>query len=341
MMDRLVKKALKTTETVKILYFPKIVFLNRFSGTVLAFIKKRKTFTRGGDTMRNLFKHLVAAAVVGVLSANVFAATTIVYSNNPAPGDLFSNSGSAFLGQAVGTSGWYYNNVRYGGEVGIRTNYPFNGNGSVYMRTPTGAAKADIEFLVNAVPIGGNFVSTGVIAPLSQLQSVSYSWYRDNSANPVSKHLHPVLRILLDADGNLNTLGDRGGLVWESVYQLGPSYTAPTNTWVTQTIDDSSWLWNFGLGGTLMDIDGDGYPHNSNLAAWKANFPNAVIIGFNMGLGSGWNGDFVGAVDNISWTIEGITTTTNFEVVPEPTTMALFGLGLLGAAGGLLRRKSA
>jgi hypothetical protein len=29
------------------------------------------------------------------------------------------------------------------------------------------------------------------------------------------------------------------------------------------------------------------------------------------------------------------------EVVPEPTTMALFGLGLLGAAGGLLRRKPA
>jgi len=289
--------------------------------------------------MRNLFKHLLAAAVVGVLSANVFAATTIVYSNNPAPGDLFSNSLSTPLGQAVGTSGWYYNNVRNGGKVGIRTNYPFNGNGSVYMRTPTGAAKADIEFLVNAVSIGGNFVSTGVIAPLSQLQSVSYSWYRD-SASTVAGHLHPVLRILLDADGDLTTVGDRGGLVWESVYQLAP-YTAPTDTWVTQTIDDNSWLWNFGLGGTLMDIDGDGYPHNSNLAAWKAHFPNAVIIGFNMGLGSGWTGNFIGAVDNISWTINGITTTTNFEVVPEPTTMALFGLGLLGAAGGLLRRKSA
>jgi hypothetical protein len=142
MMDRLVKKALKTTETVKILYFPKIVFLNRFSGTVLAFIKKRKTFTRGGDTMRNLFKHLVAAAVVGVLSANVFAATTIVYSNNPAPGDQFTNSGPLNQGQAVGTSGWYYNNVRNNGAVGIRTNYPFNGNGSVYMRTPTGASES-------------------------------------------------------------------------------------------------------------------------------------------------------------------------------------------------------
>jgi len=291
--------------------------------------------------MRNLFKHLVAAAVVGVLCTNVFAATTIVYSNDPAPGDLFSNSLSTPLGQAVGTSGWYYNNVRDNGAVGIRTNYPFNGNGSVYMRTPTLDAEAGIEFLGNALTIGvpGNFYSVTAIAPLSQLQSVSYSWYRDSTSS-VAGHLHPVLRILLDADGDLNTTSDRGGLVWESVYQLYP-YTAPTNTWVTQTITDSSWLWNFGLGGTLMDIDGDGYAHNSNLAAWKAYFPNAVIIGFNMGLGSGWTGDFVGAVDNISWTIEGITTTTNFEVVPEPTTMALFGLGLLGAAGGLLRRKSA
>ena len=292
--------------------------------------------------MRNLFKHLVAAAVVGVLCTNVFAATTIVYSNDPAPGDLFSNSGSAFLGQAVGTSGWYYNNVRYGGEVGIRTNYPFNGNGSVYMRTPSKDAKADIEFLGNALATGnpGNFYSVTAIAPLKHLVSVSYSWYRDSTSS-VAGHLHPVLRILLDADGDLNTVGDRGGLVWESVYQLGP-YTAPTNTWVTQTVDDNSWMWNYGLGiGFAANINSTPYAYDATLAEWKAYFPNAVIIGFNMGLGSGWTGDFVGAVDNISWTIEGITTTTNFEVVPEPTTMALFGLGLLGAAGGLLRRKSA
>ena len=292
--------------------------------------------------MRNLFKHLVAAAVVGVLSANVFAATTIVYSNNPAPGDLFSNSASTSLGQAVGTSGWYYNNVRNGGKVGIRTNYPFNGNGSVYMRTPSKDAKADIEFLGNALATGnpGNFYSVTAIAPLKHLVSVSYSWYRDSTSS-VAGHLHPVLRILLDADGDLNTVGDRGGLVWESVYQLGP-YTAPTNTWVTQTVDDNSWMWNYGLGiGFAANINSTPYAYDATLAEWKAYFPNAVIIGFNMGLGSGWTGDFVGAVDNISWTIEGITTTTNFEVVPEPTTMALFGLGLLGAAGGLLRRKSA
>jgi len=40
----------------------------------------------------------------------------------------------------------------------------------------------------------------------------------------------------------------------------------------------------------------------------------------------------------IGWTLDGIATT--FEVVPEPTTMLLFGLGLLGFAGTVRRKKS-
>jgi len=65
------------------------------------------------------------------------------------------------------------------------------------------------------------------------------------------------------------------------------------------------------------------------------------VYAISAGIGSGW-GTFEGAVDNISYRFgNGPIVTTNFEVVPEPTTMALFGLGLLGAAGGLLRRRSA
>jgi len=54
-----------------------------------------------------------------------------------------------------------------------------------------------------------------------------------------------------------------------------------------------------------------------------------VILGFSAGVGSGWNGVFTGAVDDISWTIAGSTTSWNFEVmqaVPEP------GLGWLVGA---------
>ncbi|MCS6951084.1 MAG: PEP-CTERM sorting domain-containing protein [bacterium] len=289
-------------------------------------------------------KRLAGMLLVTAVLATAVSAQTIVYSNNPAPGDLFVNAGPANQGQAVGTSGWYYNNVRNNGVVGINTTYPWNGNGSVYFNTPSGAAKADIEYLVNAVSVSGNFFSAGVIAPFSQLQSLSYRWYRDSSST-VAAHFHPVVRVLLDADGNLLTTSDRGGLVWEGVYQTVSSpwtpASAPTNSWQSYTVTDSSYMWNFGLGiGFAANINSTPYAYDATLAEWKNYFPNAVIIGFSMGVGSGWNGVFTGAVDGISWTINGQTTSFNFEVVPEPATMALFGLGL-AVVGGLLYRRVA
>lgn len=283
-------------------------------------------------------KRLAGALLVTAALMTSVSAQTIVYSNNPAPGDLFSNPGSSNQGQAVGTSGWYYNNVRNSGAVGINTNLPWNGNGSAYFYSPSGAAKADIEYLVNAVNIGGNFVSSGVIAPFSQLQSLSYSWYRDsNSNNPA--HQHPALRILLDLDGNPLTPLDRAGLVFERVYNSLPT---PTDTWVTDTLTLGTNLWSFGALGFATDLDGNGYGYDESWADWLAYFQsrqlNPVIVGFNMGVGSGWSGVFKGAVDGISWTINGQTSSYNFEVVPETATMALFGLGL-AAVGGLVRRK--
>ncbi|MCS6831612.1 MAG: PEP-CTERM sorting domain-containing protein, partial [bacterium] len=255
------------------------------------------------------------------------------------------NAGASNQGQAVGTSGWYYNNVRNNGAVGIRTNYPWNGNGSVYFNTPTGAAKADIEYLVNAVSIGGNFFSAGVIAPFSQLQSLSYRWYRDSSStNPAVQH--PAVRILLDLDGNPLTPLDRAGLVFERAYNSLPTLT---NQWVNDTVTLSTNLWSFGALGFATDLDGNSYPYDETWSEWlsyfSTNHPNAAIVGFSMGVGSGWVGDFKGAVDGISWTINGQTSSYNFEtfrvqVIPEPTTMALFGLGL-AAVGRLVRRKRA
>lgn len=284
-----------------------------------------------------------AAARVWVLGAclGLFpSAAAVIYSNNSPLSDSFSNPTNVNQGQAVGTTGWYYNNVRNSGAVGISSSLPYASNGSVYFQSPSGAAKADVEYLPNAVNVSGNYLSGASLGLFSSLQSFSYQWYRDGTST-VASHLHPVLRVLLDADGNLATVGDRGGLVFERVYNGG---SVPVNTWVSDTITSSTYLWNFGLGiGFAANINATPYAYDASLAEWQAYFPNAVILGFSAGVGSGWSGAFSGAVDAIGWTIGGQSSAFNFEVAPAMADIPEPGTILLTAAGIailFLRRKS-
>ena len=282
---------------------------------------------------------LLGGALLCAATVATPAAAAVVHSNNPAPGDSFTNPGGTNQGQAIGSSGWFYNNTRNGGVVGISDALPRSGNGSVSFASPSGAAKADIEFLANGANFGGNYAATGSLGSFADLAAMSYDWYR-SSASTTAAHLHPSLRVLLDADGNLATTGDRGGLVFERAYNGNGTNPVPTDIWLTDLITSQTKLWNFGLGlGFEYDIDGDGTPYDT-LAEWQAGLPNAVILGFSSGVGSGWGGTFIGAVDNIAWTIGSTTTSTNFEVqaVPEPGALALFGLALAGLAAGARRR---
>lgn len=274
------------------------------------------------------WKWLVAACIS--LAGLTTSGAVIVYSNNTPLGDSFTNPLATNQGQPVGASGWYYNNVRNGAAVGIAGTLPYASNGSVYFQSPSGLAKADVEYLANAVNIGGNYFAAGSLGLFSNLLWFSYSWYRDSaSTNPAVQH--PVLRVLLDADGNLSTLGDRGGLVFERAYNGG---IVPADTWVFDVIGPSTYLWNFGLGlGFAANINATPSPYDATLAEWQAYFPNAVILGFSSGVGSGWNGQFYGAVDGIAWLLGGVVTETNFETgplaeIPEPSELMLTAAGL-------------
>jgi hypothetical protein len=143
---------------------------------------------------------LILGLCAALVAASAFAqATVTVYSQNPVPGDSFTNGGPINQGQGFGNPNWVYNNTRGGGSVGIRNNYPRSGNGSVYFNSTSGSGKADIEYFANPVNAGGNFVPnpydpSSILGPLAQLTHLSYEWYRD-SISTAPSHLHPVLRL--------------------------------------------------------------------------------------------------------------------------------------------------
>lgn len=286
----------------------------------------------------------IACSAVMAMSVADSASAAPVYANNASPGDTYTNASTSNQGQAVGATGWYYNNVRNGGTVGINTSNARSGNGSAVMSGtagPGGAShKSDIEYLSGGVAVSGNFYASTSLGAFSSFSGMSYDWYRSSSSTANSDQL-PALRVLLDLDGDLTTTGDRGGLVFERVYN-GGGY--PTDSWQSDTVSSSTYLWNFGLGiGFAANINASPYAYDATLAEWKAYAPNAAILGFSAGIGSGW-GPFSGAVDNIAWTIDGQTTTSNFEVqggtVPEPATLLLVVLSLAGLAATSRRRKA-
>ena len=277
------------------------------------------------------YKGLVIACVA-LLVANASAQT--VYSQNPAPGDLFTNPGSTNQGQSFGHPNWVYNNTRGGGSVGIRTNYPRNGNGSVYFNSPRNTGKADIEYFADPVNAGGNYVPNPLnpasnLGNLADLTSLSYEWYRDGGST-VPGFLHPVLRLGILRLNSDNTVAV-GYLTFERVYN-GFSGPAPTDTWVFDDIITGNYkLWataSLGFGDPNVNINNVLKTIPDWIAAASAVGAQLFVVSVNAGIGSGWNGQFTGAVDNITFGFGGSSNTYNFEVVPEPASLTAIGFGL-------------
>ncbi|GIV04703.1 MAG: hypothetical protein KatS3mg016_0278 [Fimbriimonadales bacterium] len=295
--------------------------------------------------MQNTVKLAITCSAI-VLSASLFAQSTVtVYSQNSAPGDLFTNSGPSNQGYDFGDPNWRYNNVRNNGQVGIRTNYARSGNGSVYFNSSSSPAKADIEFFVDPANVGGNFVPNpfnpaSALGTLNQLSHLSYEWYRDSSSTTLN-YLHPVLRLgilRVNPDNSTNI----GYLIFERAYNQGTG-AVPTDQWVSEDIFASNYkLWataSLGFGDPNVNINAV----LKTIPDWLTAASNAnatlYVISVNAGFGSGWSNTFVGAVDNITFGFNGQYTTYNFEVVPEPASMLALGSGLISVMALRRRRK--
>lgn len=188
---------------------------------------------------------------------------------------------------------WLRENVRNGASIGITNHFPRNDSGSGYLNLgPAGSAgKADWEY----------YPSSG-FGRLADLQTYSYDWYR-SATSTVGAHLHPAMRLLIDADGDLATSNDRGHLVFERCYNISGCPAVPTDVWTTDSIGDSTLLWwsQFGVGinevydRTLAQYKAGSYVATPGFAQITG---NSLILGISLGIGSGWNGSFEGAIDN-------------------------------------------
>lgn len=241
--------------------------------------------------------------------------TTRIFSIKPLPGDWYTHAGSQYAFFVFWHQwGWYYGHLQNGGIVGINTTYPHSGNGSVYFETTTSSAKSDIEYQH----------PTGYWGRLRDLEWLSYEWRRD-SRSTVAPFIHLPIRIYV---GNLRDgrIVDKGYLIYERVYTFG-QVPAPTDQWVFEEVVQSDRrVWQNPIGmGNFFDAQpfsvwqsDEGYqPREGSRVGVRWN-GDSVVFGVSVGAGTGWNGAFYGAVDNIRIRFRnGVEFTFNFEVRPQ------------------------
>ncbi len=207
-----------------------------------------------------------------------------------------------------------------------------------------GAAKSSYWFDIS---------SLGSVVRVSDLSKLSFSTNKSTTGGSATDWYLTIYTTHDGVNDSSSWYGRR--LTAEGLY--ANNFSNPANNWNTWSTDSGtnqltfldSNTTNFGFytGPTLTDIqNGDlnweSYPTSSSTAT--INYANEIIYGIVLETGSLWAPNFTGLVDNVVIATAQNTLTFDLESsatapIPEPATMLLFGLGLLGMAG-VSRRKN-
>jgi len=195
--------------------------------------------------------------------------------------------------------GWESANVRDDGLVEINSDQPLFGDGSLMFATDTvttGQDKADYQYIWQQSQSAIDFPNR----TLGNVSVLNFAWYRD-ATSTTTAHFAPVFRLNFydDAGTPSNTSDDKSGFfIWEAIYNgINP---VPLDSWQLSDIShDFFWVFVAGQGVTPI--------YNATLDDWLNNNPspninfstNTLIIGVNLGVGSGWNDSFLGYVDSV------------------------------------------
>lgn len=196
-------------------------------------------------------------------------------------------------------AGWG-NAASGGGSTAITGTLPRSGNGSAEITLPTVAAQAMWWYGLET-PV-----------PLSSFASASYEFYRDGaSTNPGIQA--PAYALWLDLDCDANTGADQTYLIYEPGYQTPAPTPVPTDQWVPQTITPTSIVWQNDIGAVAPFM-----PLSAYIDGSAGTVSGACIVGVLAFAGTGWDGSFHGAVDNVMLSAGGQSLAANFEVSAPP-----------------------